>query len=171
MDLKGLSPVGSSTVGGGVNGRWGETMHRMGKVLVALWFAVSAGVAGAAEPPPVASSQLVGKTLSAVAFVPRGPGMPGGGELARIMLQAYLGADGRALVRAWDPGRNAYTPAAERRWSLSGATFCLELPNGPAHPVCADIHIWGPRIAGVGAKPYAMLDGDLQPGNKLGAVR
>ena len=52
-------------------------------------------------------------------------------------------------------------------WSLSGSTFCLELPMGGTQPVCADIHIWGPRIAGVGAKPYAMLDGDLQPGNAL----
>jgi len=146
-------------------------MKQAGKVLVALWFAAAAGIASAAEPPPVTASQLVGNTLSAVAFVPRGAGMPGGGELARIMLQAYLGADGRALVRAWDPSRDAYTMPAERRWSLSGSTFCLELPAGGARPICADIHIWGPRIAGVGVKPYAMLDGDLQPGNALGAGR
>lgn len=119
----------------------------------------------------VAASQLAGNTLSAVAFVQRTPGMPGGGELARIMLQAYLGADGRALVRAWDPGRDAYTVPIERRWTLSGSTFCLDLPIKGANPVCADIHIWGPRIAGVGAKPYAMLDGDLQPGNALGGSR
>jgi hypothetical protein len=142
-------------------------MKRAAKVLVALWLGTVGAAASAAEPPPVSASQLVGNTLSAVAFVPRTAGLPGGGELARIMLQAYLGAGGRAVVRAWDPGRDAYTAPEERHWSLSGSTFCLELPMGGTQPVCADIHIWGPRIAGVGAKPYAMLDGDLQPGNAL----
>ena len=124
-------------------------------------------VAFAADAPAVSIGQLAGNTLSAVAFVPREPGMAGGGELARIMLQAYLGADGRALVRAWDPSRDAYTAPTERRWSLSGSTFCLDVPMVGPHPVCADVHIWGPRIAGIGVKPYAMLDGDLRPGNAL----
>src|SRR5580700_3860915 len=124
----------------------------------------------AADPPRISIGELAGNTLSAVVFLPRTAGMPGGGELARIVLQAYLGADGRAVVRAWDPGRDAYTPPAERRWSLSGSTFCLDLPAA-GHPVCADIHIWGPRIAGVGSTPYAMLDGDLKPGNTLGGGR
>lgn len=146
-------------------------MKRAVKVFVALWFSAVAGSARAAEPPPVAAGQLAGNTLSAVAFVPRNAGMPGSGELARIMLQAYLGADGRALVRAWDPGRNAYTALAERRWSLTGSMFCLDLPAAGPRPICADIHIWGPRVAGVGANPYAMLDGDLQPGNALGTRR
>jgi hypothetical protein len=146
-------------------------MKRAGSILAVLSFAVATGVATAAEPPPVSASQLAGKTLSAVAFVPHSAGMPGGGELSRIMLQAYLGADGRALVRAWDPGRDAYTVPAERRWSLTGSTFCLDLPMTGTKPICADIHIWGPRVAGVGVKPYAMLDGDLQPGNALGAGR
>ena len=146
-------------------------MKRTGKVFVALWFGAATTAVSAAEPPPVAANQLIGNTLNAVAFVQRTAGLPGGGELARIMLQAYLGPDGRALVRAWDPGRDAYTAPAERRWSLSGATFCLGLPIGGSQPVCADIHIWGPRIAGVGVKPYAMLDGDLQPGDTLGASR
>ena len=146
-------------------------MKRAGKVLVTLWFTIAAGGALAADQPGVTASQLAGNTLSAVAFVPRGPGMAGGGELARIMLQAYLGVDGRALVRAWDPTRDAYPPPAERRWSLSGSTFCVDVPLAGPQPICADIHIWGPRIAGVGVKPYAMLDGDLQPGNALGAAR
>lgn len=147
-------------------------MKRAGNLLITLCFAAATGAAAAAEPPGVTASQLTGKTLSAVAFVARDAALPaamsGGGELARIMLQAYLDADGRALVRAWDPSRDAYTPTVERRWSLSGATFCLGLPIAGAQPVCADIHIWGPRIAGVRAKPYAMLDGDLQPGNAIG---
>src|SRR5580693_783639 len=125
---------------------------------------------GAADPPRVSVEQLAGNTLSAVVFLPRTAGMPGGGELARIVLQAYLGADGRALIRSWDPRGDAYTVPAERRWSLSGSTFCLDLPVA-AHPVCADIHIWGPRVAGIGITPYAMLDGDLKPGNALASGR
>jgi hypothetical protein len=125
----------------------------------------------AADPPRISIGQLAGNTLSAVVFLPRTAGMPGGGELARVVLQAYLGADGRALVRAWEPSRDAYTAPAERRWSLSGSTFCLDLPVAAAHPVCADIHIWGPRIAGIGVAPYAMLDGDLKPGNALASGR
>ena len=151
-------------------------MWRTGKILAALLFALATRDAPAAEPPPVSATQLVGNTLSAIAFVPRNPGMPGangpnGGELARIMLQAYLAAGGRALVRAWDESRAAYTAPVERRWSLSGSTFCVDVPLAGPQPICADIHIWGPRIAGVGAKPYAMLDGDLHPGNTLGAGR
>jgi hypothetical protein len=146
-------------------------MKRTGRIFMTLWFSAATVGAAAAEPPPVTASQLAGNTLSAVAFVARGPGMPGGGELARIMLQAYLGADGRALVRAWDPSRDAYTAPEERRWSLSGSTFCVDVPLAGPHPICADVHIWGPRIAGVGAKPYAMLDGDLQPGDALGGRR
>jgi hypothetical protein len=150
-------------------------MKRAGTAFVALWF-IGATACWGAERPPVSSSQLVGNTLSAVAFVIRPPGLPGangpfGGELERIMLQAYLGADGRALVRAWDPSRNSYTVPADRRWSLNGDTFCVDVPLAGPQPICADIHIWGPRIAGVGVKPYAMLDGDLQPGNVIGGRR
>jgi hypothetical protein len=151
-------------------------MKRTGTALVALWFIAGTGISTAAEPPPVAASQLAGNTLSAVAFVPRpanlsGANGPNGGELERIMLQAYLGVDGRALVRAWDASRDAYTAPSERRWSLTGSTFCVDVPLVGPQPICADIHIWGPRIAGVGVKPYAMLDGDLQPGNIIGGGR
>jgi hypothetical protein len=143
-------------------------MKRAGHILAALSLVLAAGHATAAEPPAVSAGQLAGSTLSAVAFVARTAGMPGGGELARIMLQAYLAPGGRAVVRVWDTARDAYTPPAERRWSLSGSTFCLDVPLVGPRPICADIHIWGPRVAGVGAKPYAMLDGDLRPGNALG---
>lgn len=146
-------------------------MKRTSNILGALSFALATGAASAAEPPAVSPNQLIGNTLSAVAFVPRAAGMPGGGELLRIMVQAYLGADGRAQVRAWDAARAAYTAPTERRWSLNGSTFCLDIPLAGPRPVCADIHIWGPRIGGVGVKPYAMLDGDLQPGNAIGGVR
>jgi hypothetical protein len=148
-------------------------MKRTANILAALSLALAITSVRAAEPPGVTANQLVGNTLSAVAFVPRPPNMPGangptGGELLRIMLQAYLGAGGQALVRTWDPSRDAYTVPTQRRWSLTGSTFCVDVPLAGPQPVCADIHIWGPRIAGVGAKPYAMLDGDLQPGNIIG---
>jgi hypothetical protein len=146
-------------------------MKRFCTVLVALFSVAIGGGVWAADAPVVSPRQLAGNTLSAVAFVARTPGMPGGGELARVVIQAYLRPDGTALVRAWDTARNAYTVPAERRWSLSGSTFCLDSPVSGANRLCADIHIWGPRIAGVGAQPYAMLDGDLQPGNALGAGR
>jgi hypothetical protein len=151
-------------------------MKRTANILAALSLALATTGAWAVEPPGVTANQLVGNTLSAVAFVPRPSSMPGangptGGELLRIMMQAYLGAGGRALVRAWDPNRDAYTAPAERHWSLVGSTFCVDVPLVGPEPICADIHIWGPRIAGVGAKPYAMLDGDLQPGNIIGGGR
>jgi hypothetical protein len=148
-------------------------MKRTANILAALFLALAINSTRAAEPPGVTANQLVGNTLSVVAFVPRPPNMPGangptGGELLRVMVQAYLGPGGRALVRAWDASRGAYTVPTERHWSLTGSTFCVDVPLVGTEPICADIHIWGPRIAGVGAKPYAMLDGDLQPGNTIG---
>ena len=138
----------------------------IGGIAVAAWLACAPSLR-AAEPPPPNPGLIAGHTLNAVAFVPQNT--PGRGELARIMLQAYLRPDGRALVRFWDTARNRYSPAAERGWSLSGKTLCLELPSGAAAAsVCAEVHVWGPRIAGLGTQPYAMLDGDLQPGNAIG---
>jgi hypothetical protein len=140
-------------------------MTRASGVALALLLTAPPVPAGAAETA-VTADRLAGATLSAVAYVAREAGMPGGGELARIMLQAYLRPGGQALVRAWDPARNTYTATVERDWSLDGAKFCLGLPAAPRQ-LCADIHVWGPRIAGIGIRPYAMLDGDLQPGNAL----
>ena len=143
------------------------------KQVVTTFVAVAALLAGtrisAGESPPVPlAGRLAGSTLSAVAYVPWRPGLPGGGELARLMLQAYLRPDGGAVVRVWDPNRDAYTPPAERRWSLSGDKLCIDLQTGP---LCAAVHVWGPRIAGLGTRPYAMLDGDLQPGNAISGSR
>ncbi|HVC51579.1 MAG TPA: hypothetical protein VND87_06130 [Stellaceae bacterium] len=128
-------------------------------------------VAGAAVPcvaqtqaPVPLAARLAGNTLSAVAYVPWRPGLPGGGELARLMLQAYLRADGWAEVRVWDPAHDSYTVPVERHWTLDADRLCIDLPTGL---LCAAVHVWGPRIAGVGTKPYAMLDGDLQPGNTI----
>src|SRR5215469_10316181 len=73
-------------------------------------------------------STLAGNTLSAVAWVLRPAGAPGGGGLSRFMLQAYLRPDGSALIRVWDSAHNAYTRPAERSWSLFDNRLCLTLP-------------------------------------------
>src|SRR5579863_7585813 len=111
------------------------------------------GIASASDAPPVLPAQLAGRTLSAVAYVPRPPGA-GGGALQRIMLQAYLGADGSATVRQWVGERNSYSAPAQTRWSLVDNRLCLDLAAGK---LCAVVHVWGPRIAGIGTQPYAML--------------
>ena len=128
-------------------------------------------VSAPVPPAPNLAARLAGNTMSVVAFIPRRPGAPGGGELSRLLVQAYFGSDGRALVRVWDPWHDAYTVPAERKWTLSGATLCLDVPAPGNGPMCADVHVWGPRIAGVGTQPYAMIDGDLKPGNVIGGRR
>jgi len=128
----------------------------------------SAGSGAGAEGGP---RTLAGNTLSAVAWVPHSAATPGGGALSRFMLQAYLRADGSALIRIWDTARNAYTRPVERNWTLSGSRLCLDLPAPGPGRVCAEVHGWGPRIAGIGTAPYVMLDGDLKPGNTLFGAR
>jgi hypothetical protein len=144
-------------------------------LLAAPLLAIAGGELRAGEPAVPLAPLLIGNTLSAVTFVPRPPGAPGGGELSRIMLQAYLRGDGSALVRVWDTLTDAYTVPVDRAWALTGNTLCLDLPKVPhsAFPpsFCADVHVWGPRIAGIGVKPYAMIDGDLQPGNLIARTR
>ena len=136
--------------------------------LAALLLLSIAGPVGAADPAPSLAGQLGGKTLSAVAYIPRPPGAAGGGSLQRIVLQAYLEADGRTVLRQWLPARNSYSAPVRTRWRLNDNTLCIDLPSAP---LCAEVHIWGPRIAGIGRQPYAMLDGDLQPGNAITGAR
>jgi hypothetical protein len=149
-------------MGGGNSGR----IATAAVLAVLLWLG-SVGSAGAMEPRAVSPGQLGGHTLSAVVFVPRPPGQ-GGGTLQRLVLQAYLAADGSAVVRQWLGARNRYSTPAPTRWSLADNTLCVDLPTGP---LCARVHLWGPRIAGIGIRPYVMLDGDLQPGNAIGPPR
>ena len=140
--------------------------------LVAL-LALSAGdPACAADLAPSLATQLGGKTLSAVAYVPHPPGT-GGGALQRIMLQAFLASDGKTLVRQWISSRNLYSAPVATRWSLSDNRLCIDLPatDLPGRKLCANVHIWGPRIAGIGTQPYAMLDGDIRPGNAITGTR
>jgi hypothetical protein len=123
--------------------------------------------AAPARAADVLASQLAGRTLSAVAYVAPGPG-PVGHNLRRVMLQAYLEPDGRALLRQWVAARDSYSAPTQGRWSVSADRLCIDLPAGP---LCARVQIWGPRIAGIGVEPYAMLDGDLQPGNAIVGTR
>jgi hypothetical protein len=146
----------------------------LGAVFIAMLCALpgpGAAPARAAAPSPPSFATLAGSTLSAVTYVARGRGMPGGGEIGRFMFQAYLRPDGTALVRVWDEARDRYTRPEERRWTLAGRRLCVGLPRLGPTIVCADVHVWGPRIAGVGTEPYVMLDGDLEPGNALAAGR
>jgi hypothetical protein len=129
---------------------------------------VTAGSAAGAGGGPLT---LAGNTLSAVTWIPRSAATPGGGALSRFMFQAYLRADGSALIRIWDAARNAYTRPVERNWTLSGSRLCLDFPAPGPSRGCAEVHSWGPRIAGVGTAPYFMLDGDLKPGNTLFGTR
>ena len=110
--------------------------------------------------------------MSAVAYVPRAPDA-GSGTLERIMLQAYLASDSKTLVRHWIGSRNRYSAPVATRWSLAENTLCIDLPtiDSPSRKLCAKVHIWGPRIAGIGTQPYAMLDGDLRPGNAITGTR
>lgn len=153
-------------------------------LLFALTVSMSAFASGSAQvaPPPIRvpqeptqldPGQLAGNTLSAVAFVPRQPGQPWAGQLERMMLQAYLAPDGSTLVRRWLADRNSYSVPERTNWSLTADNkLCIGVPaqsgNGN-HPLCAKVHVWWPRIAGVGTQPYAMLDGDLQRGNLIGS--
>lgn len=136
--------------------------------LIGLLALASIAAGGSAQAEVPLAARLAGNTLNAIAYVPWRPGLPGGGELARLMLQAYLRSDGSAEVRVWNPAHASYTVPVERHWTLSGDRLCIDLPTGL---LCAAVHVWGPRIAGVGTKPYAMLDGDLQPGNAISRGR
>lgn len=127
--------------------------------------------AGAAGELSIFADRLAGNTLSAVIYVRRSAPASSRSILARFSLQAYLRQDGSASVRVWIAARDVYTATAERSWTLSGDTLCLEIPElGPGR-ICANVHIWGPRIAGIGTDPYVMLDGDLRPGNVILATR
>ena len=148
-------------------------MAREGQSLIAaLALILALAPASRAEGPvPTLADLLTGNTVSAVLFVPH-EAPKGGGSLNRIMFQAFLQPGGTALIRRWDPAHDAYTPTARRRWSVSGANLCLDFPDMGESPLCIEIHAWGPRIAGntTGTGRFAMLDGDIAPGNTLVAA-
>jgi hypothetical protein len=142
-------------------------------VLLALLFAPAwiASSISAGSATPNLGSRLVGDTLSAVVYVQRSAAFAGDGSLRRFALQAYFRQDGSALVRVWVPARDAYTPTVERRWTVTGDRLCFDTPNPGPGNICAQVHVWGPRVAGAGTGPYVMVDGDLEPGNVIFRTR
>ena len=148
-------------------------MRRPGAAIAALILAAGLGGAARGDEPAPLGERLAGNTLSAVIFLPH-EAPRGGGSLDRLVIQAFLRGDGSALVRRWDAARDAYTVPAEGRWTVAGSTLCLDAQTfGAAPRLCVDVHVWGPRIAGntAGAGRFAMLDGDIEPGNTLVAAR
>ena len=136
----------------------------------ALWLGMSLAASAQRAETPVADA-LTGNTLSAVLFLPHAAA--GGGSLDRVVFQAYLRPDGSALMRRWQPAQNAYSPLAERRWSVTGNELCLDFPPNERVPqTCVEIHVWGPRVAGNSTETgqFAMLDGDIEPGNSIAAA-
>ena len=124
----------------------------------------------AQDDAPLAT-RLPGNTVSAVLFLPH-EGQTGE-ALDRVMFQAYLRPDGSALMRRWDGAHDAYTAPADGRWSISGDTLCLAFPDLAGPEICIETHVWGPRIAGntAGSGRFALLDGNIEPGNSLVAAR
>jgi hypothetical protein len=117
------------------------------------------------------AQRLPGNTVSAVLFLPH-QGQTGE-ALDRVMFQAYLQPGGSALMRRWDGSLDAYTAAAEGSWRVSGDTLCLSFPDMAGPEICVETHVWGPRIAGNTAGPgrFALLDGNIEPGNSLVEAR
>ncbi len=109
--------------------------------------------------------------MSGVLYLPREGAK--GETLDRVVFQAFLRADGTALIRRWVPAQDRYAPPAERHWSLSGSTLCLDFPSDENVPhLCIEAHVWGPRIAGNTTQgQFAMLDGSIEPGNTIVAAR
>jgi len=117
------------------------------------------------------TARLPGNTVSAVLFLPSEG--PNGETLDRVMFQAYLRPDGSALMRRWDGAHDAYTAPANGRWRVTGDILCLAFPDLAGPEICVETHVWGPRIAGNTAGPgrFALLDGNIEPGNSLVAQR
>ena len=146
----------------------------MRRVLVAaIGLVLACGGARAQDAAPSLATVLGDNTLAAVMFLPH-EAPTGGGSLTRVMFQAYLRTNGTALVRRWDAPRDAYTTPAEAHWSVTGSTLCMNFPGlATAGDICIEVHVWGPRIAGntAGTGPFALLDGNIEPGNSLVAAR
>jgi hypothetical protein len=144
-----------------------ETGMRHVLLAVSLLLGAPVGAAAQEAAKPLADA-LTGNTLSAVLFLPHEAS--GAGSLDRVVFQAFLRPDGSALMRRWQPAQNAYSPVGERHWSVSGNLLCLDFPPNERVPrICVEIHVWGPRIAGntTGPGQFAMLDGDIEPGNSI----
>jgi hypothetical protein len=142
-------------------------------IIAALLLTGAAAPARAQAAAPTLGAALAGNTLAAVMFLPQEAQR--GERLDRVVFQAFLRPDGSALIRRWDTARDAYTVPAEGHWRVSARTLCMDFPGlADGDPnICIDVHVWGPKIAGNTSGPgrFAMLDGDIEPGNSLIASR
>lgn len=112
-----------------------------------------------------AAKDLADKTLSGVAFLPQ---VDKTSSLKTVMFQAYLRRDGSALVRAWDPAANRYSPTDTRPWRGDRDTLCLTVPAfALPEPLCVSLHSWGVAFAGTGINYQAMVKGDVRQGSAL----
>ncbi len=143
----------------------------MTRTVLALMAALLLAPVARAQDADQLSARLPGNTVSAVMFLPHEGQV--GEALDRVMFQAYLRPDGSALMRRWDSAHDAYTEPANGRWRITGDTLCLAFPDLPGPEICVETHVWGPRIAGNTAGPgrFALLDGNVEPGNSLAAAR
>jgi hypothetical protein len=139
-------------------------------VLAVLLGAALPAVAANTDPLD-AAKDLADKTLSGVAYIPQPtpqPGIEGTPSLKTVMFQAYLRPDGSALVRAWDPATDRYTPIETRPWRGEGTTLCLTVPAfALPDALCVSLHAWGPEFGGTGVNHNAMVKGDVQQGSAL----
>jgi hypothetical protein len=132
----------------------------------------SVGGARAGNTDPLdAAKDLVGKTLSGVAYLPQATpvletaGVP---SLRTVMFQAYLGPGGTAQVRAWDPVANRYSAIETRPWHGAGDQLCLSVPAfALPDALCVELYVWGPEFAGTAVNHAGMVKGDVQPGSAL----
>jgi hypothetical protein len=144
--------------------------HIAGLGFAALATLAAAGPGHAQEVLPVdkLNGALAGNTVSAVMFLPHED------QVQRVMFQAFLRPDGSELVRRWDPAHDAYTAPANAHWTLTGDTLCLVFPGLGGDPnICIETHVWGPRISGntAGSGRFAMVNGDIEPGNSIAKER
>jgi len=118
-----------------------------------------------------AAKDLVGKTLSGIAYLPQATpvrGTDGVPSLKTVMFQAYLQPGGSAQVRAWDPVANRYSATETRPWHGDGDTLCLTVPAfALPDALCVALHVWGPEFAGTAVNHGGMVKGDVQPGSAL----
>ena len=144
---------------------------RAALLTVALLLGAAAPTAAANVDALDAAKDFADKTLSGIAYIPQPtpqPGTDGTPSLKTVMFQAYLRADGSALVRAWDPAANRYTPTDTRPWRGEGTTLCLTVPAfSLPDALCVSLHAWGPVFAGTGVNHNAMIKGDVQAGSAL----
>ncbi|HUZ74641.1 MAG TPA: hypothetical protein VMU87_16775 [Stellaceae bacterium] len=140
-------------------------------IVAAALVAVASAHARAQETAPPQADRLAGNTLSGILYLPREGAK--GETLDRVVFQAFLRGNGTALVRRWVPAEDRYSPPGEQRWSLSGSTLCLDFPPDENVPrLCIEAHVWGPRIAGnTTTGQFAMLDGDIEPGDTIVSAR